>query len=372
MTDKLTLQEKIAYRFIFNEKRVYKNWYGRFFTFNIHYNRIARVLPKIKNWYQWCKVWVDEGKKLEEIAARQVELKNIQSAIELFHHAVGCYHIGQHFFFISPEQKETAQEMARRSYKKAIALYNKDERPIRLEIPYDDCKIPAYLHLTHKPNMPLVIQVNGMDNIKEAENHFFGQGLLKHGFNFLAFDGLGQGEMWKQKKFDSTEYPKLFNTVIDWLETNNNYSINIKKIGLLGFSLGGYLAPYCASLNNKISCVVGNSGFATLEGTKGANNLKALNKRGILYMTGCNNLKDAMLHFDMNITKAPRLKIPLLYFHSGKDSVIANPKIHAKTVMNWADGEKELRYYSEAEHCTIDFLDEVMPYITDWLKKHLQ
>jgi len=44
-----------------------------------------------------------------------------------------------------------------------------------VEIPYRHVEIPAYIHLANKENAPLVIYVNGMDNIKEAENHFFGQ-----------------------------------------------------------------------------------------------------------------------------------------------------------------------------------------------------
>jgi hypothetical protein len=40
-----------------------------------------------------------------------------------------------------------------------------------------------------------VIYVNGMDSIKEAENHFFGRNIAEAGLSFLAFDGPGQGEM---------------------------------------------------------------------------------------------------------------------------------------------------------------------------------
>jgi hypothetical protein len=39
--------------------------------------------------------------------------------------------------------------------------------------------------------------------------------------------------------------------------------------------------------------------------------------------------------------------------------------------MEWASGEKELVYYADAEHCTVDYLDEVFPYIIDWLRWHL-
>jgi hypothetical protein len=39
--------------------------------------------------------------------------------------------------------------------------------------------------------------------------------------------------------------------------------------------------------------------------------------------------------------------------------------------MNWAKGEKELEYYPEAEHYTVDILDEAFHYIVDWLRKQL-
>ena len=39
--------------------------------------------------------------------------------------------------------------------------------------------------------------------------------------------------------------------------------------------------------------------------------------------------------------------------------------------MNWAVGEKELKYYPEGEHCCINYLDEIRPYINDWFRKHL-
>jgi hypothetical protein len=32
---KLTLKERFAFRFIFNERRVYQRWYGRFLVFGI-------------------------------------------------------------------------------------------------------------------------------------------------------------------------------------------------------------------------------------------------------------------------------------------------------------------------------------------------
>jgi hypothetical protein len=39
--------------------------------------------------------------------------------------------------------------------------------------------------------------------------------------------------------------------------------------------------------------------------------------------------------------------------------------------MEWAVGEKDLKWYPEGEHVCANYLDEVIPYTTDWPGKHL-
>lgn len=368
---KLTLKEKFAFYFIFNEKRVYERWYGRWFVFGLDYGRLKRVIPRIRNWFHWCDEWTKEGRLVEKLADEALKKENIFSARTLYHQAVACYHIGQHIFFIDPEQKEKTQEKARKCYKKALELYDESIRPQKLNIPYKEIKIPCYLHLTKNKNAPLVIYINGMDNIKEAENHFFGQLFIKNGINYLTFDGPGQGELCKEMKFD-LDYYKSVQNIIDWLfEHNDYYNINLNKIATVGFSLGGHLAPLIASYDERICCTVGNSGFAKIGGVTGAKKLNPIWQRGINYMTGFDDFNEAVKHFDLDITKAPNLQCPLLFFHSGKDEVMPHPKKQADTFISWAQGEKELRYYADAEHCTVNYLDESFPYIIDWLKKHL-
>ncbi|GAH86325.1 unnamed protein product, partial [marine sediment metagenome] len=54
---KLSLKEKIAYRFIFNEKNTYKYWYNRFLFCGVDLERSRRVISRIKNFYHWCDEW---------------------------------------------------------------------------------------------------------------------------------------------------------------------------------------------------------------------------------------------------------------------------------------------------------------------------
>lgn len=48
------------------------------------------------------------------------------------------------------------------------------------------------------------------------------------------------------------------------------------------------------------------------------------------------------------------------------------PKTHADKMMNWAKGDATLKYMEDAEHCTMNYLDEVFPEILDWFEMHLR
>jgi alpha-beta hydrolase superfamily lysophospholipase len=91
----------------------------------------------------------------------------------------------------------------------------------------------------------------------------------------------------------------------------------------------------------------------------------------LTYLTGTKTYKESLEQLDIDIKTAPRLDRPLLIFHSGNDRLIPNGREHADYFMEWAVGEKELKYYPDGEHICANYLDEVLPYTIDWLRKHL-
>ena len=189
--------------------------------------------------------------------------------------------------------------------------------------------------------------------------------MLEAGFNVFAFDGPGQGEMWKNMKL-IPDYEKSISIIINWFEENNKYNIDFKKIATYGISLGGYFSFRAAALDKRICCAVVISGpayfttFSELKKVKGA----------LLYTTGANSLKEIKsLWGEISIKEVPQLDRPLLLIYGEEDTTI--PIKHAYYIMDWALGEKELKFYPEGEHACINFLDEVVPYSVDWLRKHL-
>jgi alpha-beta hydrolase superfamily lysophospholipase len=368
--EKLSLKEKIFYAMVCNEKRVYQHWYRRYLNASVDLDRIRRVVARIKNWYQWCAEWSAEGESLEILAEKSLEKGNTHSAKAFFYEAAGCFHVGQHSFYIDPEQKIQAESKLRKNYERAVSLCNGNEKPIKVEIPFRGVLIPGYLRLTEKPNRPLVIFINGMDNLKEIELHHYGNIFTASGFNTFAFDGPGQGEMWQDMKF-IPDYEKAVSTIIDWFDENDTYNIDLNKIATLGWSLGGYLSPRAAAFDKRIRCAIGSGGPADSSFLTNKMKVNPLLLKGIPHLVGAETYDEALELFDIDIETAPPMDRPLLIFHSGKDRLIPNGKEHADIFMKWAKGEKELKYYPEGTHVCANYLDETDAYMIDWLRKHL-
>lgn len=119
----LSIREKIFYGLICSENHVYKHWYRRFINAGVDLGRIRRVINRIRNWYQWCDEWSKEGEHLERLAQQARSDNSLFSARQFFHQAAGCFHIGQHFFYIDPDQKRAAEIRLRQNYCKALEHY---------------------------------------------------------------------------------------------------------------------------------------------------------------------------------------------------------------------------------------------------------
>jgi len=367
---KTSLKEKLVYRFLINEKRVYKHWYSRFLFAGVNFDRIKRVISQTNSFYDWHRQWSKEAEKLQKQAKTQEAAGNFLTARTLFHEAAACFHFAEHIYFFDITVKERIQEKARTAYKRAINLYHNEEKPIRIQIPFKETNIPSYLRLSKKTYQPLIILINGGDNIKEVEQHALANTLLAANFNALAFDGPGQGEMRRTQKL-IPNYHSAVSTIIDYFEQNTQYNIDTSKIATIGWSLGGYLSARAAAFDKRINCAVANGTFGYL-------NLKLVKKtipiyfREMLYITGLDTIEEIEAKFgQIDIMQAPLLDRPLLLFQGGKDKIIRQPKQQADYIMKWATNEKELKYYPNGEHCCANYLDEVIPYTIDWLNKHL-
>ena len=193
--------------------------------------------------------------------------------------------------------------------------------------------------------------------------------LFDAGSNAVAFDGPGQGEMWKSMKM-IPEYHEAVSAIIDWLEVHYASRVALDRVGAIGFSMGGYFAPVAAAYDKRIGCVAANGGPADLRFLLPERNANPILFRGLPRHEERNHSQRRSkssaatsrtrrrwtARCDPSLRKGPD--------HSGRK--------HAEKYMQWAVGNKELKFYPDGEalFCA-NYLDEVLPYAIDWLKKRL-
>jgi len=368
---RLTVKERIFYDVVCSENRVYRHWYTRFLLAGVDLERIRRVVGRIRRWRDWCSEWSAEGCRLEAMAEQAQAAGDVACARRLFHEAAGCFQVGQHFFYLDDGLKARALERIWSLYPRAVALDDGPGRPVRADIPFGGLRIPAYCRFRPESGRPLVVQVNGLDNLKEIEQHAVGRLLFDAGLNTIAFDGPGQGEMRRSATLPA-DYHTAVTAVVDWFEREHGDHVDLDRIAVVGFSLGGYLAPVAAAHDHRISCAVGNGAPAHLRFLLPARRANPILFRGIPHAAGTDTLAAAVGRLGYDIATVPPLDRPLLVFHSGRDRIIPHGRAHAQAFMDWAVGEKELRFYPDGEHVCANYLDEVLPRTVDWVRRHLR
>ena len=102
---------------------------------------------------------------------------------------------------------------------------------------------------------PCLILGNGLDGSMEAMLHFHGFAALERGYHVVLYEGPGQTTVVReQQKGFIHNWEAVVTPVIDWL-----YQlpfIRKQAIGLLGVSLGGYLAVRAAAFEHRLAAVM--------------------------------------------------------------------------------------------------------------------
>lgn len=120
----------------------------------------------------------------------------------------------------------------------------------RVEIPFGNKSLPAYLHLPHKPGpgekFPCVINIPGMDSSKENGVSIYGDKALKRGMAVLSVDGPGQGECFARRVLvDETAHMEAAEAELGWLA--DRAEIDMDNIVIRGTSFGSFFGIQSAA-----------------------------------------------------------------------------------------------------------------------------
>ena len=88
---------------------------------------------------------------------------------------------------------------------------------------------------------------------------------LERGYNCLTFEGPGQGTVVRKQKLPfRPDWEKVVSSVIDFVVSSERREVDPQRIALVGYSMGGYLAPRAAAFEDRIAACIADDGVISI------------------------------------------------------------------------------------------------------------
>lgn len=206
----------------------------------------------------WTAAWKATAERTAARGKDSLEAGDPVSAREAFFRASSYYRSAEFYRRADPLHDPQVLELfglSRDNFVKAAGLLDGPFREVT--IPYRDGEMPGYLFLvddTGQPR-PTVVYTNGFDSTSEEGYFVIGAAALRRGYNFLAYDGPGQGAMIREKHVTyRPDWENVLGAVVDYALTEP--AIDPDKIAHVGYSLGGYLIMRYAAYDHRSAAIV--------------------------------------------------------------------------------------------------------------------
>lgn len=128
-----------------------------------------------------------------------------------------------------------------------------------IRIPFGKALLPGYFVNSGHNGAPTLIAIGGFDSTAEELYGWIGRAAPAYGWNCLIFEGPGQwGALYDNPGLHlRPDYEAPLAAVIDWADQRPE--IRPDRLALIGYSLGGCLAPRAAAFEARIGAVIANS-----------------------------------------------------------------------------------------------------------------
>jgi dienelactone hydrolase len=328
---------------------------------------------------EFLRVWTGLTDQLAAQAQAAEKAGHLRTAGQLSARAVN--------YLVNAERMQAAHSPGRlATYQRCLALMQRsfelaDPRTSRVAIPYQGTTLPAYFTRADAAGggpVPVMILWNGLDSTKEHQYlSGFGAELAARGISTLMVDCPGSGEALRlgglTARIDTEAWAAA---CVDYLLGRDD--IDPARIGLAGWSLGGYYAPRAAAFEKRLALVVAWGANHDW----GAVQRRRLEREGerpvphywehVLWVWGHQDLDEFIKFADaINLDGvAERISVPFLICHGEHDRQIPLAYAHRSYEQAVASPRRELRIFTRdeggAEHIGLDHLPHVAAYIADW------
>ncbi|OAA53362.1 dipeptidyl aminopeptidase/acylaminoacyl-peptidase related protein [Cordyceps fumosorosea ARSEF 2679] len=137
----------------------------------------------------------------------------------------------------------------------ALPLMDRPGRRTTLDSADGSFKIPAIFYAAAgSGRRPTILMCNGFDGAQEEMFHVLGKAALDRGYNVITFEGPGQPTVRREQGVGFIpDWERATSPVVDHALTLEE--VDPEAIGLVGYSLGGYLASRAAAFEPRIAAV---------------------------------------------------------------------------------------------------------------------
>jgi dienelactone hydrolase len=349
------------------------HWGPRFAANGTDYIDVQATLARIKNWDDWCREWGVTARHYESIAETADRDGRSVTAGEAWRRAALCWHWGKFVFVDRPDEQRAAHERTVECFRRGADTLSPPAELVA--IPYGEHRLAAYLRVPVPGGAPavagdaaapppVVIMIPGLDSVKE-ELQATAEYLLRRGLAVLAVDGPGQGEAESELPIEPA-YERVATAIVDFLA--GRADVDTERIGVFGVSLGGYYAARSAAFEPRLWAAVDLAGPYRFDGdwdTLPPQTRAAFRVRSRSTTDDQARERAAALTLEQ---AAPRIGVPLLVVHGGKDRLI--PPAHAERLAREAP-DADLSLFPDGNHGLTNHAFESRSLIADWLADRL-
>ena len=207
----------------------------------------------------WAEEWTKTANRLLLVAEKAEKQNHKISAGQAYLRAATYFSAALHRHNNPKAQIVLDNTLAASKYfRKAVQLLGIPAE--RVQIPYGNTTLPGYFFRSPfaKGKAPVLIVHQGRDGWA-IHCKYIADAAISRGYHCLLIDGPGQGEALRLQGLPfRPDWENVITPVVDYLIARKDVDPN--RIGLMGLSMGGALAPRAAAYEKRIKVCVANPG----------------------------------------------------------------------------------------------------------------
>ncbi|KAF5963224.1 hydrolases or acyltransferases (alpha/beta hydrolase superfamily) [Fusarium bulbicola] len=229
---------------------------------------VLNILPNIKagDFDSWYNEWFALAKRVLATVDETKEDQFSTATLRDVYFRVSHY-IFVAEFFLHGNKKDPRIEEAFQLYKKYFNKANAllpipgEHHSVKMEGGFD---IPLLVYradcASASSHRPTLIVGGGFESVMEETYHIFARAALERGYNVVLYKGPGHRCLVRQGRGFIAEWEKAVSPVVDFIINQSGSGglrfINTAKLGLIGMSMGGYLAARAAAFEPRLQAVL--------------------------------------------------------------------------------------------------------------------